>query len=57
MAHSLGAPVVVLRKFDPVRWIALVKEHRVTNSFSAPTNSSASSRCRPTSWRKPTCRR
>jgi len=37
LAHTLGAPVVVLRKFDPVRWIALVKEHRVTNSFSAPT--------------------
>ena len=37
LSHTLGAPVVVLRKFDPVRWIALVKEHRVTNSFSAPT--------------------
>ncbi len=37
MAHTLGAPIVVLRKFDPVRWIALVKEHRVTNTFSAPT--------------------
>jgi acyl-CoA synthetase (AMP-forming)/AMP-acid ligase II len=37
LAHTLGAPVVVLRKFDPVRWIALVKEHRVTNTFSAPT--------------------
>jgi len=37
LAHTLGAPIVVLRKFDPVRWIALVKEHRVTNTFSAPT--------------------
>jgi acyl-CoA synthetase (AMP-forming)/AMP-acid ligase II len=37
LSHTLGAPVVVLRKFDPVRWIALVKEHRVTNTFSAPT--------------------
>ena len=37
LSHTLGAPIVVLRKFDPVRWIALVKEHRVTNSFSAPT--------------------
>jgi acyl-CoA synthetase (AMP-forming)/AMP-acid ligase II len=37
LAHTLGAPIIVLRKFDPVRWIALVKEHRVTNSFSAPT--------------------
>src|SRR3954470_16891989 len=37
LSHTLGAPIIVLRKFDPVRWIALVKEHRVTNSFSAPT--------------------
>jgi acyl-CoA synthetase (AMP-forming)/AMP-acid ligase II len=37
LSHTLGAPVVVLRKFDPVRWLALVKEHRVTNTFSAPT--------------------
>jgi acyl-CoA synthetase (AMP-forming)/AMP-acid ligase II len=37
LAHTLGAPIVVLRKFDPVRWIALVREHRVTNTFSAPT--------------------
>jgi acyl-CoA synthetase (AMP-forming)/AMP-acid ligase II len=37
LAHTLGAPVVVLRKFDPIRWIHLVKEYRVTNTFSAPT--------------------
>jgi acyl-CoA synthetase (AMP-forming)/AMP-acid ligase II len=37
LSHTLGAPIVVLRKFDPIRWIALVKEHRVTNTFSAPT--------------------
>jgi acyl-CoA synthetase (AMP-forming)/AMP-acid ligase II len=37
LAHNLAAPIVVLRKFDPVRWLALVKEHRVTNTFSAPT--------------------
>jgi acyl-CoA synthetase (AMP-forming)/AMP-acid ligase II len=37
LAHTLGAPIVVLRKFDPRRWIELVKEHRVTNTFSAPT--------------------
>jgi acyl-CoA synthetase (AMP-forming)/AMP-acid ligase II len=35
--HTLGCPVVVLRKFDPVAWLRLVKEHRVTNTFSAPT--------------------
>ena len=27
----------MLRKFDAARWIDLVKEHRVTNTFSAPT--------------------
>jgi acyl-CoA synthetase (AMP-forming)/AMP-acid ligase II len=37
LSHTLGAPIVVLRKFDPARWITLVKEHRVTNTFSAPT--------------------
>ena len=37
MAHTLGSPIVVLRKFDASRWIDLVREHRVTNSFSAPT--------------------
>jgi len=35
--HTLGCPVVVLHKFDPVAWIRLVKEHGVTNTFSAPT--------------------
>lgn len=35
--HTLGCPVVVMRKFDPVEWVRLVKEHRVTNTFSAPT--------------------
>jgi long-chain acyl-CoA synthetase len=37
LSHTLGAPVVVLRKFDVARWIDLVKQHRVTNTFSAPT--------------------
>ena len=37
LSHTLGAPIVVLRKFDASRWIDLVKAHRVTNSFSAPT--------------------
>ena len=35
--HSLGSSVVVLRKFDPERWVDLVREHRITGSFSAPT--------------------
>jgi long-chain acyl-CoA synthetase len=37
LSHTLGAPIVVLRKFDASRWIELVKQHRVTNTFSAPT--------------------
>jgi acyl-CoA synthetase (AMP-forming)/AMP-acid ligase II len=37
LSHTLGAPIVVLRKFDAPRWLTLVKEHRVTNTFSAPT--------------------
>jgi acyl-CoA synthetase (AMP-forming)/AMP-acid ligase II len=37
LSHTLGAPVVVMRKFDAARWLELVKEHRVTNTFSAPT--------------------
>jgi acyl-CoA synthetase (AMP-forming)/AMP-acid ligase II len=37
MSHTLGNPIVVLRKFDPSAWLRLVREHRVTNTFSAPT--------------------
>jgi len=37
IAHTLGTTVVVLRKFDASRWLQLVEEHRVTNTFSAPT--------------------
>ena len=37
ITHSMGGTIVVLRKFDPSAWLRLVKEHRVTNTFSAPT--------------------
>jgi acyl-CoA synthetase (AMP-forming)/AMP-acid ligase II len=37
ISHTLGTPVVILRKFDPASWLRLVKEHRATNTFSAPT--------------------
>jgi acyl-CoA synthetase (AMP-forming)/AMP-acid ligase II len=37
LAHTLGNPVVVLRRFDPAAWLRLVREHRVTDTFSAPT--------------------
>jgi acyl-CoA synthetase (AMP-forming)/AMP-acid ligase II len=37
ISHTLGNPIVILRKFDPTAWLRLVEEHRVTNTFSAPT--------------------
>jgi acyl-CoA synthetase (AMP-forming)/AMP-acid ligase II len=37
LSHTLGNPIVLLRKFDATAWLHLVKEHRVTNTFSAPT--------------------
>jgi acyl-CoA synthetase (AMP-forming)/AMP-acid ligase II len=37
IAHTLGGPVVVMRRFDPRAWLRCVREHRVTNTFSAPT--------------------
>src|SRR5918994_760080 len=37
ISHTLGCPIVVLRRFDPVAWLRLVKEHSVTNTFSAST--------------------
>jgi acyl-CoA synthetase (AMP-forming)/AMP-acid ligase II len=37
LAHTMASPVVVLRKFDAAAWLRLVAEHKVTNSFSAPT--------------------
>jgi acyl-CoA synthetase (AMP-forming)/AMP-acid ligase II len=37
LTHTLGGTIVVLRHFDAERWIDLVREHRVTNTFSAPT--------------------
>jgi acyl-CoA synthetase (AMP-forming)/AMP-acid ligase II len=36
-AHAVGGTIVVLRKFDPVSWLRLVKEHRITDTFTAPT--------------------
>jgi acyl-CoA synthetase (AMP-forming)/AMP-acid ligase II len=37
LAHTMGSPIVVLRRFDPVAWLAAVKLHGATNTFSAPT--------------------
>jgi acyl-CoA synthetase (AMP-forming)/AMP-acid ligase II len=37
LAHTLGGTVVVMRKFDPAEWVHLVREWKVTSTFSAPT--------------------
>lgn len=37
MTHSLGCPIVLLRKFNPSDWLRYVADYRVTNTFSAPT--------------------
>ena len=37
LSHSLGGTIVLMRHFDAERWIDLVREHRVTNTFTAPT--------------------
>ncbi|TDC56377.1 AMP-dependent synthetase [Actinomadura sp. KC345] len=37
IVQLLGGTVVVMRDFDPERWLDLVERHRVTTTFSAPT--------------------
>jgi acyl-CoA synthetase (AMP-forming)/AMP-acid ligase II len=37
LAMSLGGTLIVMRKFDASEWVRLVREHRVTSTFSAPT--------------------
>ncbi|TDE36813.1 AMP-binding protein [Actinomadura sp. 6K520] len=37
IVQLMGGTVVVLRDFDPERWLDLVERHRVTTTFSAPT--------------------
>jgi acyl-CoA synthetase (AMP-forming)/AMP-acid ligase II len=37
LTHALGGTVVLMRRFDARRWLRLVREHRVTNTFTAPT--------------------
>jgi len=37
LSMALGGTVVVMRKFDAREWVRLVREHRVTSTFSAPT--------------------
>ena len=38
ITHLFGGTVVVLRAFDPRRWLALVAEQRVTSTFCTPTH-------------------
>ena len=58
LSHTLGAPIVVLRKFDAARWIELVKDaprhQHVLRADAAEAHRVAA---RPTSSRRPTCRR
>jgi acyl-CoA synthetase (AMP-forming)/AMP-acid ligase II len=37
LSHVLGGTIILMRHFDAERWIDLVRDHRVTNTFSAPT--------------------
>jgi fatty-acyl-CoA synthase/long-chain acyl-CoA synthetase len=37
IVQLMGGTVVVMRDFDPERWLDLVERHRVTTTFSAPT--------------------
>jgi acyl-CoA synthetase (AMP-forming)/AMP-acid ligase II len=37
VAGHLGHKIVVMRRFDAEAWVRLVREHRVTNTFTAPT--------------------
>ncbi|MEV3923591.1 AMP-binding protein [Actinomadura coerulea] len=37
IVQLMGGSVVVMRDFDPLRWLDLVERHRVTTTFSAPT--------------------
>ncbi|MCO1655581.1 class I adenylate-forming enzyme family protein [Pseudonocardia humida] len=37
LTHALGGTVVLMRRFDAARWLRLVREYRVTNTFTAPT--------------------
>ena len=37
LSMMLGGTVVVMRKFDAREWVRLVTHHRVTSTFSAPT--------------------
>jgi long-chain acyl-CoA synthetase len=37
LTHALGGTIVILPKFDPQEWLRLVDTHKVTATFTAPT--------------------
>jgi len=37
LTHALGGTIVLMRAFDAARWLDLVREYRITNTFTAPT--------------------
>ena len=37
LAHMLAGTIVIMRKFDAHEWVRLTREHKVTSTFSAPT--------------------
>src|SRR5688500_9940986 len=37
LTHVLGGTIVILERFDPEQWLALVDEHKVNTTFTAPT--------------------
>ncbi|HYZ91306.1 MAG TPA: AMP-binding protein [Actinomycetota bacterium] len=37
LTHALGGTIVILPKFDALEWLRLVDEHKVTATFTAPT--------------------
>lgn len=37
LSSILGSTIVVMEKFDPSRWVAIVNQHRITTTFAAPT--------------------
>src|SRR5437868_12624634 len=37
LSHMLAGTVVIMRKFDAHEWVRLVTKHKVTSTFSAPT--------------------
>ncbi len=38
MHVALGATIVIMDRWDPVRWLALIEQHQITNSHMVPAN-------------------